>query len=161
MIRTYFEERYAIKTLSESALRVEKTIKSTNRKAKIGFSLTNIKLGEKVFTKSRNITEIVSDAKPTSVKEVLIFSFFRSEEGRYLIKLFPSPNKLKLDINAITEIRVVPIPTCSGVKSLAFISQKKNPKIAITAVLAIRKIEFLYKESFAALLYILEIVFML
>ena len=78
------------------------------------------------------------EVNPTSIKEVFIFSFFLSEVGRYLTKLFPSPKRLKLEIKAITEIRVVPIPTCSGVNNRALIIQKKKPKNAITPVLRMR-----------------------
>jgi hypothetical protein len=70
-------------------------------------------------------------------------SFFLSDNGRYFIKLFPNPNKLKVEINVITEISVVARPTCSGVNNRAFMIQKKKPKKAMTAVLSIRKIEFL------------------
>jgi len=78
------------------------------------------------------------EVKPTNVNAVFIFLFFLSDVGKYLIKPFPSPNKLKLEINVITEISVVAIPTCSGVNNRALIIQKKKPKKAIIAVLNIR-----------------------
>ena len=87
--------------------------------------------------------------RSTRVNEVLIFLFFFSEMGRYLISPVPRPRMLKPEINVIIERRVVPIPTCSAEYRRAFIIQKKKPKKDITAVLNIRKIEFLYKESFA------------
>ncbi len=75
---------------------------------------------------------------PTIVKEVFITSFFSFEVGKYLIRPLSKPRILKLEIKVIIEIRVVPIPTCSGVNNLAFMIQKKKPKKAMTAVLAIR-----------------------
>ena len=123
---------------SEITFSEEKTINSIKRKEKTRFSLTNKRLGDKVFMKRRKITEMITDVNATSVKLGFIFSFFRSEDGRYLIKLLPSPIKLKVEIKVITEIRVVAIPTCSGVNNLALITQKKKPKKDITAVLNIR-----------------------
>ena len=82
------------------------------------------------------------------MNEVFIFLFFLSEVGRYLISPLPRPRRLKLVINVIIEIRVVPIPTCSAEYKRAFIIQKKKLKKAVIPVLNIRKIEFLYKESF-------------
>ena len=70
-------------------------------------SLTNNSFGENVFKKTRKSIEINIEVNPTSVNEVFIFLFFLSEVGRYLIKLFPSPKRLKLEINVITEIRTV------------------------------------------------------
>ena len=102
------------------------------------FSLTNNNLGENVFKKTRKNIEMNIEVNPTSVNEVFIFLFFLSEVGRYLIKLFPSPKRLKLEINVIIEIRVVPIPTCSAEYRCVFIIQKKKPKTAITPVLNIR-----------------------
>jgi hypothetical protein len=58
--------------------------------------------------------------------------------GRYLINPFPRPRMLKPEINDITEIRVVPIPTCSVEYKRAFIIQKKKPKKDSTPVLNIR-----------------------
>ena len=78
------------------------------------------------------------EVRATKVKEVFIFSFFLSDVGRYFIKLFSSPKRLKLEISDITEIRVMPIPTCSGVNNLALMIQKKNPKKAMTPVLSIK-----------------------
>jgi len=51
------------------------------------------------------------EAKPTRINEVFIFSFFLADMGRYLIRLFPRPKRLKLEIRVINEIRVVPMPT--------------------------------------------------
>jgi hypothetical protein len=65
-------------------------------------------------------------------------SFFRSEVGKYLIKPLLSPKRLKLEINEITDISAVAIPTCSGLNNLAFTIQKKNPKKDIIAVLKMR-----------------------
>ena len=109
-----------------------------NSKEKIMLSLTNNNLGENVFKKTRKNIEMNIEVNPTSVNEVFILSFFLSEVGRYLIKLFPSPKRLKLEINVIIEIRVVPIPTCSAEYRRAFIIQKKKPNTAITPVLNIR-----------------------
>jgi hypothetical protein len=64
--------------------------------------------------------------------------FFLSDVGRYRISPFPRPKRLKLEINVIIEIRVVPIPTCSAEYRRAFIIQKKKPNTAITPVLNIR-----------------------
>jgi hypothetical protein len=87
------------------------------------------------------------EATVTKVKAVFILLFFLSDVGKYRIIPLLSPNMLKLVIKATTDIRVVAIPTCSGLKSLALIIQKKNPKKAMIAVLNMRYIEFLYKES--------------
>src|SRR5665648_17490 len=127
-----------MKTFSDIALSEVKTINNINSKEKIIFSLTNNNLGENVFKKTRKNIEMNMEVNPTSVNEVFIFSFFLSEVGRYLIKLFPSPKRLKLEINVIIEIRVVPIPTCSAEYRRAFIIQKKKPNTAITPVLSIR-----------------------
>jgi hypothetical protein len=64
------------------------------------------------------------------VNEVFIFLFFLSDVGRYLISPFPRPRMLKLEINVITEISVVPIPTCSAEYKRVFIIQKKKPNTA-------------------------------
>jgi len=56
-------------------------------------------------------SEIIIEARPTIANDVFIFSVFLSEAGRYLIKLLPSPKMLKLEINPMTEIKVVAIPT--------------------------------------------------
>jgi len=113
-------------------------VNNKNSKEKIILSLTNNNLGENVFKKARKNIEMNIEVNPTSVNEVFIFSFFLSEVGRYLIKLFLSPKRLKLEINVIIEIRVVPIPTCSVEYRCAFIIQKKKPNTAITPVLNIR-----------------------
>jgi hypothetical protein len=127
-----------MKTFSDIIFSEEKTINNINSKEKIIFSLTNNNFGEKVFKKTRKNIEMDIEVNATSVNEVFIFSFFLSEVGRYLIKLFPSPKRLKLEINIIIEIRVVPIPTCSEEYRRAFIIQKKKPNTAITPVLNIR-----------------------
>jgi len=127
-----------MKTFSDIIFSEEKTINNINNKEKIIFSLTNNNLGENVFKKTRKNIEMNIEVNPTSINEVFIFSFFLSEVGRYLIKLFPSPKRLKLEINVIIEIRVVPIPTCSAEYRRAFIIQKKKPNTAITPVLNIR-----------------------
>ena len=101
-------------------------------------SLTNNNLGENVFKKTRKNIEMNTEVNPTSVNEVFIFLFFLSDVGRYLISPFPRPRMLKLEINVIVEIRVVPIPTCSAEYRRAFITQKKKPNTAITPVLSIR-----------------------
>ncbi len=127
-----------MKTFSDIELSEEKTINNINSKEKIMFSLTNNNFGENIFKKTRKNIEMNIEVNPTSINEVFILSFFLSEVGRYLIKLFPSPKRLKLEINVITEIRVVPIPTCSEEYRRAFIIQKKKPNTAITPVLNIR-----------------------
>ena len=127
-----------MKTLSDIIFSEEKTINNINSKEKIMLSLTNNNLGENVFKKARKNIEVNIEVNPTSVNEVFIFSFFLSEVGRYLIKLFPSPKRLKFEINVITEIRVVPIPTCSAEYRRALITQKKKPNAAITPVFNIR-----------------------
>ena len=127
-----------MKTFSDIIFSEEKTINNIKSKEKIIFSLTNNNLGENVFKKTGKNIEMNIVVNPTSINEVFIFSFFLSEVGRYLIKLFPSPKRLKLEINVIIEIRVVPIPTCSAEYRRAFIIQKKKPNTAITPVLNIR-----------------------
>jgi hypothetical protein len=102
-----------MKTFSDIIFSEEKTINNINSKEKIMLSLTNNNLGENVFKKTRKNIEMNIEVNPTSINEVFIFSFFLSEVRRYLIKLFLSPKRLKLEINVIIEIRVVPIPTCS------------------------------------------------
>ena len=74
----------------------------------------------------------------TSINEVFIFSLFLSELGRYLIKLLSTPKRLKPEINAMIEIRVVPIPTCSEEYRRVFMVQKKKPNIAVNPILSIR-----------------------
>ena len=101
-------------------------------------SLSNNNLGENVFKKTRKNIEMNIEVNPTSVNEVFIFSFFLSDVGRYLISPFPRSRMLKLEINVIIEIRVVPIPNCSAEYRLAFIIQKKKQNTAITSVLNIR-----------------------
>jgi len=127
-----------MKTFSDIAFSEVKATNNINSKEKIMLSLTNNNFGENVFKKTRKNIEMNIEVNPTSVNEVFIFSFFLSEVGRYLIKLFPSPKRLKLEINVIIEIRVVPIPTCSAEYRRAFIIQKKKPNTAITPVLNIR-----------------------
>ena len=127
-----------LNTLSDIIFSEKKAINNINSKEKIIFSLTNNNFGENVFKKIRKNIEMSIEVKPTSVNEVFIFSFFLSEVGRYLIKLLPSPKRLKLEINVIIEIRVVPTPTCSAEYKRAFIIQKKKPNTAITPVLNIR-----------------------
>lgn len=127
-----------MKIFSEIKFSDEKRINNIKSIVKNIFSLIKSSFEENVFKKTRKIIEIKIEVNPTSIKEVFIFSFFLSEVGRYLIKLFPSPKRPKLEINVITEIRVVAIPTCSGLNNLALIIQKKNPKKAITKVLAIK-----------------------
>ena len=127
-----------MKTFSDIAFSEKKTINNINSKEKIIFFLTNNNLGENVCKKTRNNIEMNIEVNPPSENEVFIFFIFLSEVGRYLIKLFPSPKRLKLEINVIIEIRVVPIPTCSEEYRRAFIIQKKKPNTAITPVLNIR-----------------------
>ena len=88
------------------------------------------------------------DAIVIIVKAVFIFSIFWSEAGKYLTRLPPSPNRQKLERRLIADIIVVPSPTSVVENNLAFIIQKKNPSTAETAVLSIKKMEFLYRESF-------------
>jgi len=127
-----------MKTYSDIVLSEEKTINNINIKEKIILSLTNNNLGENVFKKTRKNIEMNIEVNPTSVNEVFIFLFFLSDVGRYLIIPFPRPRMLKLEINVIIEIRVVPIPTCSAEYRRVFIIQKKKPNAAITPVLNIR-----------------------
>ena len=146
---TYTDDRYAIKTFSAMILREEHSMKKTNKKEENSVSLIKSNVGENIPKNTRYKIEASIEVTATIVKEVLIFSFFLSDVGRYFTKLFPNPKRLKVEINVITEMSVVPIPTCSGVNSRAFTIQKKNPKKAMIAVLAIKKIEFLYRESLA------------
>jgi len=127
-----------MKTFSDIIFSEEKTINNINSKEKIMLSLTNNNLGENVFKKTRKKIEINIEVNPTSVNEVFIFLFFLSDVGRYLISAAPMPGMLKLEINVITEIRVVPIPICSAEYRRAFIIQKKKPNTANTPVLNIR-----------------------
>jgi len=127
-----------MKTFSDIIFSEEKTINNINSKEKIMLSLTNNNLGENVFKKTRKKIEINIEVNPTSVNEVFIFLFFLSDVGRYLISAAPMPRMLKLEINVITEIRVVPIPICSAEYRRAFIIQKKKPNTANTPVLNIR-----------------------
>ena len=115
-----------------------KTINNINNKEKIIFSLTNNNFGENVSRNIRKITDIKTDIRATRVNEVFIFLFFTSDVGKYLINPLLKPRMLKLEINVIEEIRVVPIPTCSAEYRRAFIIQKKKPNTAITTVLNIR-----------------------
>ena len=62
-------------------------------------------------------------------------------------------SKLNIDTKVKTEIRDVASPICSGEYIRALIIQKKKPKNAIIAVLSIKYMEFLYKESFLKWLY--------
>ena len=127
-----------MKTFSDIIFSEEKTINNINSKEKIMLSLTNNNLGENVFKKTRKKIEINIEVNPTSVNEVFIFLFFLFDVGSYLISPFPRPRMLKLEINVIIEIRMVPIPTCSAEYRRAFIIQKKKPNTANTPVLNIR-----------------------
>src|SRR3989344_2361609 len=91
------------------------------------------------------------EVNPTIVRLVLIRSFFWSLEGRYRIKLTFKPIKAKTVIKVPVEIMVVANPICSTVNSRAFIPQKSIPKPAKIKLLAKRKVELRYKESFRIL----------
>ena len=80
-INTNFDERQAIKTLSDIIFSEEKTINNINSKEKIILSLTNNNFGENVFKKTRKNIEMNIEVNPTSVNEVFIFLFFYNKQG--------------------------------------------------------------------------------
>jgi hypothetical protein len=112
-------------------------------KLKIIFSLINNSLGEKNFKVKRKIVVIIIVTIAERVKQVLIFWFFISEFGRYLIIPEPSPRRLKLVIRDITDRIVVASPICSAVNNLVVIIQKTSPRIDRINVLVIKYKEFL------------------
>ena len=75
--------------------------------------------------------------------EELINSFLLADLGRYLVKLEFKPIMVKLLNNVMIEMRVVAIPTFSGLYNRAIISQKTNPNPPNMNALAILKREFL------------------
>jgi len=97
---------------------------------------------EATYKKDKAIVTIV-----TILEAVLILLFFTPDFGRNLIMAFFKPSRVNCVINAAPEIIVVAIPICSAVNRRAFRIQNINPKIAVTTVLTMRYIEFLYNES--------------
>ena len=94
-------------------------------------------------TPSKKITQTRSETSITMTNEELIKSFLLGDLGRYLFKLTFNPRMVKLLNNVIREIRVVAIPTFSGLYSRAIMIQKTNPNPPNMNVLAILNIEFL------------------
>ena len=78
------------------------------------------------------------EAKITRVNAELIFSFFFSAFGKYLIKLMLKPKRLKLLSNDTAEIRAVAIPTLPVGNTLATNIQKAKPSTPIIAELDMR-----------------------
>jgi len=78
----------------------------------------------------------------TMTNEELINSFLLADLGRYLFKLECNPRTVKPLNNVIIEMRVVAIPTLSGLYSRAIMIQKTNPNPPKINVLAIVKREF-------------------
>jgi len=66
-------------------------------------------------------------ANPVLANADLFFSV-----GKYLMVAVLNPKREKDVISDVTEISVVASPICSGVKSRALITQKKNPRTART-----------------------------
>src|SRR6266567_713323 len=107
------------------------------------FDRKNNNCGENICNPRKNITEGKSVAIVTMTNEELINSFLLADLGRCLVKLESKPRMVKLLNNVIKEMRVVAIPTFSGLYRRAIIIQKTNPNPPSTNVLAILKIEFL------------------
>ena len=89
----------------------DKSVKMMNKREKRMFCLRKAIEGEAKSTITKKNKDAVIDVIQTRVNTVFIFSIFRSEPGRYLIKLFPNPRRLKVEIKVVTEMSVVAIPT--------------------------------------------------
>src|SRR5258708_2345253 len=103
----------------------------------------NNNCGENIGNPPKNIMEARSVINVTMTNEELINSFLLADLGRYLFKLEFSPRIVKLLNNVIMDMRVVAIPTFSGLYNRAMIIQKKNPNPPNINILTIVNSEFL------------------
>tara|TARA_Y100000310_G_C20582102_1_gene763553 strand:+ start:852 stop:1217 length:366 start_codon:yes stop_codon:yes gene_type:complete len=102
-------------------------IKAIKAILKIIFLRRKPSSGEIASTNIKKILATIIDESITDVKTVLIFSFLRFEDGRYLISPTFKPRSESPVMTPITLINAVASPISSVEKSLVLIIQKKNP----------------------------------
>src|SRR6266404_19942 len=77
-------------------------------------------------------------AMVVTMKEVEMYAFLLSEEGRKRMSELLNPSMLKPDTSVTADMNAVATPISAGVKSREQIIQKTNPKIARTPVESMR-----------------------
>ena len=137
-IKIYLEALKDIKILSISTNSVIKTIENIKKIIVNGLFLINNNFGLKIFNPNINIIEHKKEVIPVTIKILVIFSFFLCEECKNLMIEMFKPNKLKVVIKLIIDIRVEANPISTVENNLVLIIQKKKPNPPITNWLAIK-----------------------